>query len=233
MVDRDPSYGFDQAAASGGSGSPGGSSGQVQYNNSGNFGGLTAAQLTTKPNVATDLLQGMVPALTDAKVIVGKTGSAVQAVSVSGDATIDNTGVVTLKNTGPGAGSYTNTNITLDAQGRVTAAANGTGAGIVIAFPIFIQTAGNFTITLDAKTAFGYTINSVRGIATSAGTITAAVQIGGVNVTGLSAVSVTSTPQDVNATAANVVSTGNKVTLVLSSNASAVNLEMTIQATRN
>lgn len=46
----------------GGGGTPGGSSGQVQYNNSGAFGGLTNAQLTALINQFTPSLAGIVPA---------------------------------------------------------------------------------------------------------------------------------------------------------------------------
>jgi hypothetical protein len=41
---------------------PGGSNGQVQYNNSGSFGGYTATQLTALLNVFTSSLSGVVPA---------------------------------------------------------------------------------------------------------------------------------------------------------------------------
>ena len=43
-------------------GSPGGSSGQIQYNNSGAFGGLTDTQLTTHINAFTSSLSGAAPA---------------------------------------------------------------------------------------------------------------------------------------------------------------------------
>jgi len=46
----------------GGGGSPGGSSGQVQYNNAGAFGGLTNTQLTALINPFTSALSGAVPA---------------------------------------------------------------------------------------------------------------------------------------------------------------------------
>ena len=46
----------------GASASPGGSNGQVQYNNSGTFGGLTNTQLTADINIATSSLSGAVPA---------------------------------------------------------------------------------------------------------------------------------------------------------------------------
>src|SRR6185437_3062761 len=47
---------------SGGGGTPGGSNGQVQYNNAGVFGGLTNAQLTNLVNPATSSLAGTLPA---------------------------------------------------------------------------------------------------------------------------------------------------------------------------
>ena len=46
----------------GGAGSPGGSSGQIQYNNSGSFGGLTPTQVTALLNQFSSSLQGVVPA---------------------------------------------------------------------------------------------------------------------------------------------------------------------------
>ena len=50
------------ANGSGGSGSPGGSNGQVQYNNSGAFGGLTNVQLNADINAFTTSLSGAAPA---------------------------------------------------------------------------------------------------------------------------------------------------------------------------
>ena len=50
------------ASGSGGGGSPGGSNGQVQYNNSGAFGGLTNVQLTADINAFTTSLSGAAPA---------------------------------------------------------------------------------------------------------------------------------------------------------------------------
>lgn len=53
----------DGVEITGGAGSsPGGSNGQVQYNNSGSFGGLTAAQLTADISTFTSTLSGAVPA---------------------------------------------------------------------------------------------------------------------------------------------------------------------------
>lgn len=97
---------------------------------------------------------------------------------------------------------------------------------------LFIETAADKTYALVAKAAYGRTINSLRGLACSSGTVTAALQIAGVGVTGCTSISVTSTPQDVTCTAANAISTGNRVTLVLSSNSSCLNLEGTLQSTR-
>ena len=88
------------------------------------------------------------------------------------------------------------------------------------------------TLVLVAKARYAFTINGLYGVETSAGTCSLAVQINGVNVTGLSAVSVTSTPQDVSASAANAVAIGDQVTLIISSTSSAADLAFTMEATR-
>lgn len=72
-----------------------------------------------------------------------------------------------------------------------------------------------------------YDIQSLR-INTVSGTCTVDIQIGGVSVTGLSSVVVTSTPQLVTATALNSVGVGDRLTMVISSNSSAEDLEFTI-----
>lgn len=88
------------------------------------------------------------------------------------------------------------------------------------------------TYPLDTYAPFGYTVTNIFGIQTSSGTVTAALQINGINITGLGSIGVTSTPQNVSASAPNVVAVGNALTLVFSSNASALNIQFTLAATR-
>lgn len=106
-----------------------------------------------------------------------------------------------------------------------------TGVGLVEEFPGMIEAPTAKTYVLDQSAAYAYTINTLI-IATVSGTITAAVKINGTNVTGISAVSVSSTPATGTASAANSVAIGDKVTLVLSSASSPVDLSFTLKVTR-
>lgn len=97
---------------------------------------------------------------------------------------------------------------------------------------VFIVSPANITIPLISSSCYAFTINGIDNLQVASGSITATIQINGTNVTGLSGLSVTSTPQSPTASGANTVSVGNRVTLVLSSNAGATNLEFTMQGTR-
>jgi len=103
---------------------------------------------------------------------------------------------------------------------------------VKIAGNLEIKTGVNDTIYLVPYAIYAATINSLKGLQTDSGTITVTININGTPVTGLSAIAVTSTPQDVNATALNTIAIGDVVTLVTTSNSSAVNLRFSMEATR-
>lgn len=90
---------------------------------------------------------------------------------------------------------------------------------------------GNRTYTIDLSAPFAYTINTLVTQLT-AGTCTVAVQIGGVNVTGLSAVAATTTLTTSTATAANTVAANAKVTFVITNVTGASELAFALKFTR-
>lgn len=103
--------------------------------------------------------------------------------------------------------------------------------GLVEEFTGMIESPSAKTYILDQSAAYGYTINTLI-ITTVSGTITAAVKINGTSVTGISAVSVSSTPATGTGTAANTVVAGDKITLVTTSNSSSVDMSFTLKVTR-
>lgn len=97
---------------------------------------------------------------------------------------------------------------------------------------ISVGTGANMTIALDSYASFNYTINGVTGVKTASGTITAAIQINGVNVTGLNNISISSVVQNVTASALNTVLVGDRVTIVFTANSTALSIELAMQLTR-
>ena len=94
-----------------------------------------------------------------------------------------------------------------------------------------LDTGANATFTIDQDADFGYTIDDAF-YQTVSGTITANVQINGVSVTGLSALALSSTEGNAASTAAFTVAAGDKITIVTTADATAVNVSLKLKCTR-
>jgi hypothetical protein len=96
---------------------------------------------------------------------------------------------------------------------------------------------GNKTQNLFAKVPAGFagTLVSITGLQTVSGTVTLAVQINNVNVTSLNGLSVTGTPQDVNANSGTpvAVAAGDSIRIVTTSASSDLGLRFTLNLTRS
>lgn len=96
----------------------------------------------------------------------------------------------------------------------------------------FIPAAENKTYTIDESPAFGYTVNTLITKLVS-GTCTIAANVGGTVTTGISAHAATSSQVASTATASNVGTAGQRVSLILTNCAAPVDLAFTIKYTRS
>lgn len=94
-----------------------------------------------------------------------------------------------------------------------------------------LETPTNKTYTLRYKAKYAATINSLD-LVTASGTCTVAVTINGTNVTGLSSVSGSIVTTSATASGANSVSVGDRISLVITNNSTAVDLVFSLKLTR-
>lgn len=144
----------------------------------------------------------------------------------------------TIGSTTPNSGAFT----TLSATTPLPIASGGTASSTaatarsalslaVYDFPMHLEAATVKTYYLLPSANVAYTINNLYAGDVS-GTATVAIKINGTAVTGLSAVSVTSTPGTTNATALNSVSVADTVTVVITAASTPVDLFLNVKMTR-
>lgn len=95
----------------------------------------------------------------------------------------------------------------------------------------YIGTITDRTYTIEASAKYNYNIQNLT-VGVASGSFTLDLQINGVSVTGLNAVSVTSTLATSTATGANSVIIGDRVTFVATASSTPIDLELTLGFTR-
>ncbi|MFS4459371.1 tail fiber domain-containing protein [Bdellovibrio sp. HCB2-146] len=160
------------------------------------------SSITSKPTTLAGygITDALDTTLTSANILVGSSTNVATERALSGDATLSNTGVLTLANSGATAGTYTK--VTVDAKGRVTAGTNMTSGDIttslgytpvnkagdtmtgVLALPLGSATAPSLTFTGDTNT--GLYSPGAEQVAIATGGVAAATfdSAGNINLTG-------------------------------------------------
>lgn len=176
--------------------------------------------------------------LTTTNLSTGTVGSIATGTGLTGG-TITNTGTIQFAQIAPSSiwanvSTATSTPVvTTLGTGLLFSGSVLTLSGGLISKQYTQATGANQTVGMDTSAVFPYTVGTVRGARTSTGSITAAFQINGTNISGLGAVVITTTAQTVTALATNVVVVGDRLTVVFTTNTSASNIEFTMAATRN
>jgi len=120
-------------------------------------------------------------AMTDGQLLVGQTSADPLPKTVSGDATLANTGALTLASVNSNVGSFTNASVTVNAKGLVTAASSGTAPVTSVSASSPLSSSGGTTPTISlgtvgvgnggtgvtALTAYGALVSNSAGTAVS------------------------------------------------------------------
>lgn len=102
------------------------------------------------------------------------------------------------------------------------------GASLELMGTLWIKTPINETIVIVSSSRYPFSVNGINNLFVSSGSIKISIKINGVDIDGLSGITVTTTPQNILATDNNIVSLNDRVTVVLSDNSSSAGLEFTM-----
>jgi len=108
--------------------------------------GTTTTELSyvdTTSSIQTQLNSKQTTTLADANILVGNGSNIATAVTLSGDASLSDTGVLTLDTVNSNVGSFTNANITVNAKGLITAASDGSASSTATSFQILASNPGS------------------------------------------------------------------------------------------
>jgi hypothetical protein len=202
-------------------------SGDVTVNSSGTTAIGSGVIVNADVSASAAIAFSKLATLTAGNILLGNASNVPTSTALSGDVTVNSSGVAAI-----GSGVIVNADINASAAIALSKISQ---TGLVEDFHIHVETVANKTYTLAQKNRVARQVTKIAAICKTSGSVTAKLQIDGVDISTCTGISVTTAESDTtcNTGSTNDLPLDGTLTLVTSSNSACLDLAITVETTRD